>query len=274
MPELPEVEVIVRGLQPHLVGLRIERLWCGHHSLRQPIPESKLNRWVVGQRIAALLRRGKYIRVSLENGALLLVHLGMTGKLRLLAAATPPANHDHLRWGLENGMELRYNDTRRFGVVQVFTPAELAEEDPLAGLGPEPLSSAFSAAQLRQRAEGHRQAVKTFLMDNRNVVGIGNIYACEILFAAGIDPHTPANQLQPGQWQKIARHTRLVLERAIAAGGSTIADFVNSSGEKGYFQLELQVYGQAGQPCRRCGQAITRTVLGGRATFFCHACQH
>lgn len=274
MPELPEVEVITRGLQPYICGRLIEEIRCSHHTLRQPIPQAKLRRWVEGQRIATVSRRGKYIRVMLENEALLLLHLGMTGKLRLVAVGTPPAPHDHLCWRLDNGLELRYNDIRRFGVVQVFTPSELLDRDPLAELGPEPLSPAFSAAYLHGQAANHKQAVKNFLMDNRNVVGIGNIYACETLFAAGIDPNTPANRLTAGQWREIATQARLVLERAIAAGGTTISDYVNSSGEPGYFQLELQVYGQAGKPCRHCGRPITRTVLAGRATFFCHGCQH
>ncbi len=274
MPELPEVEVIVRGLQPYLTGRTITKIWCGPYSLRQPLPREKLQEWARERRIESITRRGKYIRILLDNGALLLLHLGMTGKLRLVAGDTPLAKHDHASWGLDNGMEFRFNDTRRFGLVQLFTPAELAAGEPLAELGPEPLTPEFSPSYIMGRAVGHRQAVKVFLMDNRQVVGIGNIYACELLFAAGIAPTTPASQLSLAQWEEVVAQARLVLTRAIAAGGSTIADYVNSSGEPGYFQLELKVYGQAGKPCHQCGQPITRAVLGGRATFFCHGCQH
>jgi formamidopyrimidine-DNA glycosylase len=208
----------------------------------------------------------------MANGALLAFHLGMTGNLGLFPAAAPRRKHDHLRLLLTGELELRFNDARRFGFIEVHTPAELAR-DPFAHLGPEPFGEGLSAAYLLDKARHRQQAVKCFLMDNAVVVGIGNIYASEILFAAGIRPFTPAAELESDHWRRLIDCSREVLARAIACGGTTISDFVNESGESGHFQHQLQVYGRADQPCPTCRTPVTRTVIAGRATFHCLHCQ-
>ena len=181
--------------------------------------------------------------------------------------------HDHLRLQLDSGSEIRFNDIRRFGSVQVFTKDELAAIDPFADLGPEPFWREFSPACLTEKAGRRSQPVKNFLMDNRVVVGIGNIYANEILFAAGINPSKPVNTVNSKQWKRVVAASREVLNKAIACGGTTISDFVNPDGGQGYFQCELAVYGRAGKPCRQCATPIRRTVMAGRATFYCPRCQ-
>jgi formamidopyrimidine-DNA glycosylase len=272
MPELPEVEVIRRGLAPHLPGLTVIRVTTGNLELRKPVPLARLQEWIVGNRITAVERRAKYLLFRMANNALLVVHLGMTGKLVLVQTGTLSRKHDHLRFLLEGGLELRYNDTRRFGFIEVYTPAEL-QEDPFAKFGPEPFWEEFSATYLLGRARNRNQPVKCFLMDNTVVVGIGNIYASEILFFAGIRPEIPAAALDEKQWQRIVATSRTVLEKAIACGGTTISDFVNESGQSGCFQNELRVYGRAGQPCLSCQTPVSRAVISGRATFFCGQCQ-
>jgi formamidopyrimidine-DNA glycosylase len=272
MPELPEVEVIRRGLAPHLPGLAVTRIATGNLKLRKPVPQARLQEWILGTRIIAVDRRAKFLLFRMANSALLVIHLGMTGKLVLVPTETPSRKHDHLCLGLTGGLDLRYNDARRFGFIEVYTPAEL-QEDPFAHLGPEPFWEEFSATYLLGRARNRNQPVKCFLMDNTVVVGIGNIYASEILFAAGIRPAVRAGDLDKGQWQRIVAASRAVLEKAIACGGTTIADFVNESGKSGYFQNELRVYGRAGRPCLFCHTPVSRAVMSGRATFFCNQCQ-
>lgn len=273
MPELPEVEVVRQGIMPLVCGRRVERIATSGKSLRLPVNRAALRRCFEGHCLTAVARRGKYLLFSFDHGALLVIHLGMTGRLGLFPSDTPSARHDHLRFLLDNGLEMRFNDARRFGSVQCFSTEELAAHDPFAGLGPEPLGKEFAAAYLADKAGGRRLPVKSFLMDNRVVVGLGNIYANEILFAAAIHPLTPAGELDRSQWRAVVKATRTVLDRAIRAGGTTIADFVNASGKPGYFQLELAVYGREGAPCRHCRHPIERTVLSGRATYFCPSCQ-
>ncbi|MEN8140835.1 MAG: bifunctional DNA-formamidopyrimidine glycosylase/DNA-(apurinic or apyrimidinic site) lyase [Thermodesulfobacteriota bacterium] len=270
MPELPEVEVICRGLRPHVVGRRVKEVWCGPKELRLPIPRKELAQLMEGAEIVSLRRRAKYLLFGLDNGHGLLIHLGMTGRLGIFPALAPPAIHDHLRWRLDNDMELRYNDTRRFGFIRVLTSRG---EEQLGQLGPEPFWPEFSAPYLKEKAGRRLQPVKNFLMDNKVVVGIGNIYANEILFFAGLRPTTPIGSITMGQWQTVVEISRQVLEKAIASGGTTISDYVNASGEKGYFQLELMVYGRQGERCKQCASAIEKQVIGGRATFFCPRCQ-
>lgn len=272
MPELPEVEVVRQGLQPLLVGRRLGRVRTSGKRLRRPMPLAALRRWADQSLVVAVRRRGKYLLLDLENDARVIFHLGMTGRLGLFPATTPRASHDHLCLGIDTELELRFNDTRRFGSVQVLAPGE-DEAELFAALGPEPLEAGLSAAYLRERAARHRQAVKSFLMDSRVVVGIGNIYASEILHEAKISPLRPANGLTLAEWRTVVTQTREVLRRAIKAGGSTIANFVNSSGQPGYFQLELAVYGREGQACRRCGQGVVKETLSGRATYRCPGCQ-
>ncbi len=273
MPELPEVEVIKQGLAPLVVGRRVEQVVSSGKKLRLPIPIVQLQGGLPGSRIVAVERRAKFLILRTDREDMLVIHLGMTGRVGIFAAGTLRARHDHLCFLLDNGFEMRFNDARRFGSVQFFSAAQLGEIDPFANLGPEPLGKKFTVAHLQKCAKGRRLPVKGFLMENRVVVGIGNIYASETLFAAGIHPLTPAGSLVAEQWQAIVRWARKVLRRAIKAGGTTISDYVNAGGESGYFQLELAVYGRFGQPCRSCKTSIERILVGGRATFFCPLCQ-
>lgn len=273
MPELPEVEVICRGLAPLVIKRKILSVSFSNKRLRKPFPRAKMYNHVEGAFILGVERRAKYILLHLTGKTTLLFHLGMTGKIGIFSGAAPRRKHDHLRFLLDNGKEMRFNDVRRFGCVEVHSAKELRENDPFAGLGPEPFSDGFSEDYLLEKAQGKKLPVKSFLMDNRVVVGLGNIYANETLFAAGIHPQTPVARLQKMDWRHIVKKSRLILEKAIAMGGSTISDYENVSGEAGYFQLELTVYGRQGQPCPSCGQSIVRKVLGGRATFWCPSCQ-
>ena len=273
MPELPEVEVIRQGLIPHVVGREIVSIACSAKKLRFAIPKNELVRWLKGGRISAIKRRGKYLLFLLESGAAMIVHLGMTGKLGIFPATAPLALHDHVVFRLQDAVQMRYNDARRFGFIRVLNPDQYRENDPFKDMGCEPLEKDFSGRYLKKMAGSRLQPVKNFLMDNRMVAGIGNIYANEILFHGAIHPATPIGSLTLSMWDTVAEKTREVLLRAIASGGSSISDFVNSSGQKGYFQLELMVYGRAGKGCRRCLATIGRLVIGGRSTFFCPNCQ-
>ena len=273
MPELPEVEVIRRGLTPHLVGRTITRVMISNRRLRLPVPRAKLNLWIQSDRVKSVDRRAKYLLVRMNNGAMLVLHLGMTGRLAFFANGAPRAVHDHLRFKLDSGLELRFNDVRRFGSVQVLGPEDVKGTQIFAGLGPEPLGPDFSSDYLLERAQSKVRPIKNFLMDARVVVGIGNIYANEILFAAGIKPTRGVGTLGKSAWERVIQASRQVLEQAIACGGTTISDYVRSSGETGYFQCELRVYGRKGEACQHCRSLISRQVLAGRATFYCPRCQ-
>lgn len=272
MPELPEVEVIRQGLALLLRGRRVVGLGWSTRKLRLPMPRRALARWVRGKRIRAVDRRAKYLLIHMANNATVVFHLGMSGKLGLFPAHAPRRKHDHLRLQLDNGMELRFNDSRRFGSLQVLAPG-IPADAVLGDIGPEPLSNDFTPTYLHSRARNRRQPVKNFLMDSRTVAGIGNIYANEILFCAGLRPTTPAQDITASQWQRTVNCCKQVLQQAIASGGTTIADFVGASGAAGYFQLQLQVYGRGQEKCTRCSTTITRLVLAGRATYFCPCCQ-
>jgi formamidopyrimidine-DNA glycosylase len=268
MPELPEVEVIRRGLAPQIVGRRVLGLTRGDKPLRRESPAAELRRWVSGRRILELSRRGKYLIFDLEEGVRFLVHLGMTGRLLLGPAPFPARPHVHLVLHLEGALELGFQDMRRFGQVLVFPPGALLT--PLEQVGREPFSREVTPAWLGGQARGRSRPVKNFLLDGRVLAGID---ACEILFAARLHPATPASSLTPAHWQRLLRQTRRILKAAIMKGGTTVANFLNSRGETGLFQLELMVYGRGGEPCRRCGAPIQRLVQAGRSTFFCAACQ-
>jgi len=272
MPELPEVEVICRGLEPNLLARTILAISFGTQAMRLPLPVEESALWITGQKITGVHRRAKFILIELASSATLMIHLGMTGRLNFFPAGSALAKHDHVRWLLDNHMELRFNDTRRFGSVQVIGPGQ-DKAGPFAGLGPDPFWSEFSAGYLAKLADGRKTPVKSFLMDNRVVTGIGNIYASEILFSSGVNPTKPVKKLTPREWQEIVVNSRLILNAAIACGGTTIADYVNSRGEKGLFQTKLQVYGRAGEACPNCGGQINQIRLGGRASFYCPACQ-
>ncbi|MCI5115837.1 MAG: bifunctional DNA-formamidopyrimidine glycosylase/DNA-(apurinic or apyrimidinic site) lyase [Candidatus Electrothrix sp. AW1] len=275
MPELPEVEVTCQGVLPHLLERTVLAVHSSGKSLRQPIPQELLRSCLCNKTICTVERRAKYILIRFTGKDVLIIHLGMTGKLGIFSQATAAARHDHLVLTLDNTMELRYNDVRRFGSVAVW-PADQAEELEqvfLARQGIEPLGAAFDGRQLHQLAHNCTVPMKKFFMDSRRISGIGNIYANEILFAAGIHPLCPANSLSLEQWQEVAGCTVHILNKAIQAGGSTISDFLGASGQPGYFQLQLAVYGKKGAACPGCGEEIVKEVVGGRATFFCPECQ-
>lgn len=271
MPELPEVEVIRRGLAPRLEGRRFLGVAVGDQRLRQQSSARELRHWVVGRRLVKLRRRGKYLLFDLEGGATLLIHLGMTGRLLAGPLPSPALPHVHLVFRVEGGLNLLFQDTRRFGQVLVFPPG--VEPPPLDRVGAEPFSRTVTPAWLLERARGRSRPIKNFLLDARMLAGIGNIYACEILFAAGLHPATPVARLTLEDWERVLRETRRILRHAIKKGGTTVADYLNSRGEIGLFQRELRVYGRADEPCSRCGAPIARLVQAGRSTFFCPACQ-
>jgi formamidopyrimidine-DNA glycosylase len=273
MPELPEVETIRRCLEPRLAGRRIVRVEVRDRRLRHPVDTRALRRGTLGRRIESLSRRAKYLLVGLEGDRCLLLHLGMSGRLLLEPAGAPHAKHVHVILGLDTGWELRFRDPRRFGLVDVLRASELERDRRLRSLGVEPLSRAATARHFHERASGLRRPIKSFLMDARQVVGVGNIYASEALHAAGVHPERAAGRLSYERWKRLSRALKGVLRLAIRQGGTTLTDFQDPSGEAGLFQVYLRVYGRAGQPCRKCRHPIRRTVLAGRSTFYCPRCQ-
>jgi len=270
MPELPEVEPTRRGLVPNVVGRRIAAAIIYDPRLRWPVPPG-LAKQLAGRRIDALDRRSKYLLFRL-GGATLLVHLGMTGSLRAYTKAPPRRVHDHADFVLDNGVTLRYHDPRRFGAI-LWLPDSAAGHPLLAKLGPEPFDAAFDADYLWTATRRRGVAIKLALMDNHLVVGVGNIYANESLFRAGIRPTTPANRLSRPRLARLVAEIRATLADAIAKGGTTLRDYVDSAGAPGYFQLDHFVYGREGKPCRVCGSAIRMRRMGGRATSWCPQCQ-
>ena len=253
MPELPEVETTRRGLAPHLLGAQFTGAVVRQARLRWPVP-SELTALLAGRRITELGRRGKYLLLTTAGGTLV-IHLGMSGSLRLVAANLPPGRHDHVDLLLEGGRAVRFTDPRRFGAV-LWTTGKPEHHRLLAHLGPEPLGAGFDGECLWRRARGRRVAVKALLMDSRVVVGVGNIYANEALFRSGIDPRRAAGRISRVRYQRLAEAVRGVLTEAIAQGGTTLRDFVAGDGRPGYFQQQLQVYGRGGRPCVRCAAAL------------------
>ncbi|MCG6861137.1 MAG: bifunctional DNA-formamidopyrimidine glycosylase/DNA-(apurinic or apyrimidinic site) lyase [Chromatiaceae bacterium] len=270
MPELPEVETTLRGIAPRLRGALIDRLLVRERRLRYPVPADTENR-IRGQRIQALSRRGKYLLLGLERGTIL-IHLGMSGSLRVLESAIPPAKHDHLDLCLCGGSSLRLRDPRRFGIF-LWTPDPPADHPLLAHLGPEPLDQGFDGDYLYAHASNRTCAVKSFVMDAQTVVGVGNIYANESLFLAGIHPARPSNRIGRERYRRLATAIRRVLASAIDQGGTTLRDFVREDGRPGYFALSLKVYGRTGDPCPGCGAPIRQRRIGQRSSFFCPRCQ-
>jgi formamidopyrimidine-DNA glycosylase len=271
MPELPEVETTRRGISPYLIGQTVQTMVIRQPRLRWPIP-ADLPEKLARQTILSVERRGKYILVGTSRGTLI-VHLGMSGSLRILTPDSPLRKHDHLDIVLASGTCLRFHDPRRFGCV-VWTEDDPLTHSLLAELGPEPLSEHFDALYLHGKAQGRTAAVKSFVMDSRIVVGVGNIYANEALFRAGIDPRRHAGRIALLRYEKLVASIRAVLLEAIEQGGTTLRDFVNENGNPGYFQQTLQIYGQTGVPCRRCGAPIRTQRLGQRSTYWCPNCQH
>lgn len=274
MPELPEVETTRRGIAPHIEGREIREVIVRQRRLRCPVPEG-LEDALVGRHLGAVGRRAKYLLLPVEGGdtpASLLWHLGMSGSLRIAQVGDLPRKHDHVDVVVEGGAILRYHDPRRFGFVDWLQGHP--ETDPrLARLGPEPLSPDFDGRRLYAMSRNRRIAVKPFLMDNAVVVGVGNIYASEALFMAGIDPRRAAGRISLARYELLAAAIREVLAAAITQGGTTLRDFVSGTGEPGYFSQRLNVYGRDGEPCRRCGAELRLATLGQRASVFCAECQ-
>ena len=270
MPELPEVEVTRCALEPHVVGKTVQDIIIRQPRLRWPIPKELPER-MLGQTIVSITRRGKYLLWQVPGGAAIM-HLGMTGCLRVLTKDSPPQKHDHVDIIFTDGGRIRYTDPRRFGAM-LWADDPVLSHRLLHAMGVEPLGDDFSAKYLLARAAKRRIPTKQLLMDNHVVVGVGNIYACEALFLARIAPTLPANKLSLGQCQALYKHTRAVLRAAIKQGGTTFRDFKRPEGKPGYFKQQLAVYGRAGQPCQCCGTELSTMKIGGRSTFYCSSCQ-
>ena len=273
MPELPEVETIRRGLAPQIVGRQITAVRVRQPQLRERVDVKALQEQVVGCTIDTVDRRAKYILVRLQPALVLVLHLGMTGRLRVGQPAAADATHDHLIFQLGPDLELRFNDPRRFGMCFLTPAATLSEHPRFRHLGPEPLSDDFSEAYLQGRARGRRVPVKNFLMDASIVVGVGNIYASESLFLARIRPTREVGRLRRLHWQRIYTAVQHVLREAIEHHGTTFSDYVDSEGRRGEFQNRLLVYGREGETCCRDGRRIRRMVQAGRSSFYCPGCQ-
>lgn len=269
MPELPEVETTRRGLAPHVEGQRITRVVLRRPDLRWPISK-EISTLLPGQVITAIRRRAKYLLLDTEAGSALL-HLGMSGSLRVLPEDTPPRPHDHVDIALASRQVLRLHDPRRFGCLLWQPPG--STHPLLAELGPEPLSDALSADYLFALSRGRSAPIKTFLMDQRCVVGVGNIYVAEALFMAGISPLRAAGKVSRERYQRLVEAVKAILSQAITRGGTTLRDFISPDGLPGYFEQELQVYGRAGLPCPHCGKPLKHASIGQRATVWCSSCQ-
>ena len=275
MPELPEVEVIRRGLQPHLSGRTINAI---HHSgkrLRIEVPLIQMRRNLIGNTIKEVGRRAKYLLISFLSGDTLIIHLGMSGTLTLCEKQTPPRQHDHLVFALDSGLEIRYNDVRRFGSFSLLDASATADMEKtfFNKTGPEPFARECTPQYLHNRAKNSRRPIKSFLMDGMVIAGIGNIYANECLFTAKIHPALPAGELSLAKWKRLHSSIRKILQWAIDCGGSTINDFLNSNGKQGYFQANFKVYGKTNLPCSVCKTPLVKDVIGGRSSFHCPKCQ-
>lgn len=281
MPELPEVETVRRGLQPHLEGARLTDVIQNRPDLRFPLPEDFVHR-LRGATVKRLTRRAKYMLAELSTGETLVIHLGMTG--RFLVGETKPGRfhhvagddpkHTHIVLGTDKGARIAFNDARRFGYMDLIPTDRLDEHPYFKGLGPEPLSDAFNAKALAATLKGRKQNIKVTLLDQRIVAGLGNIYVSEALFRARIHPERPAGSLKPKELNLLVEAVKAVLEQAVEAGGSTLKDFRSADGELGYFQHRFRVYDREGEPCPApCKGEIRRIVQGGRSTFFCPSCQ-
>lgn len=270
MPELPEVETTRRGLLPHLRGRRVRGVQVRDPRLRWPVPDD-LGQTLTGATLADIERRAKYLLFHFDQGVLL-AHLGMSGSMRLVSETTPLLTHDHILLSFGADLQLRFNDPRRFGSLH-WLANSAADHFLLRTLGPEPLAPEFTGAWLHARARGRRAPVKSFIMDARTVVGVGNIYAAEALFRAGIHPARAAGRISAQRYTALADAIRAVLTEAIEMGGTTLRDFVASDGKPGYFRQSLAVYGREGEPCRVCGTPLRGSRLGQRATVHCPRCQ-
>jgi len=283
MPELPEVETVRRGLQPHLEGHKLARVDQRRPDLRFPLPENFAAR-LTGAKVLKLRRRAKYILAELDTGETLVIHLGMTGRFDILGAGSPGRfhnqidgqdKHTHLVFETDVGDIVSFNDARRFGYMALLPTAELEAHPWFAGLGPEPLEDEFDAKALTQALEGRRQNIKATLLDQRLVAGLGNIYVSEALHRAKLAPERPAGGLKPAEIRRLVEAIKTVLQEAIAAGGSTLRDYRQADGALGYFQHAFKVYDREGEACPdvKCAGVVERTVQAGRSTFACTRCQ-
>ncbi|MEO9822101.1 MAG: bifunctional DNA-formamidopyrimidine glycosylase/DNA-(apurinic or apyrimidinic site) lyase [Paracoccaceae bacterium] len=282
MPELPEVETVRRGLAPVMEGQIIAEAHVNRPDLRWPFPDKMAER-LTGARVERLRRRSKYILADLDRGETLLVHLGMSG--RMLVSGDPlgrfvhdhpaPEKHDHVVFDMANGARITFNDPRRFGAMDLLKTADQDEHKLLSVLGPEPLSNAFSEAHLVNAFSGKMSPIKSALLDQGIIAGLGNIYVCEALFRAGISPQRKAGQISKPRVSALVPIIREVISEAIDAGGSSLRDFRQADGELGYFQHSFDVYGREGDPCRTpdCDSSILRVVQSGRSSFYCPTCQ-
>jgi formamidopyrimidine-DNA glycosylase len=275
MPELPEVETVRGGLAPVLEGRVLERIILRRENLRFPFPDG-FGQQLTGKRVSSVDRRAKFLLIRMDDDTVLIAHLGMSGSFRIYAGERPALDaHDHVIMLTSDGVEIRYNDPRRFGFMDICAASDLADYPMLKKLGPEPVNPAIDGKILGERLKGRGSPIKAALLDQSIVAGIGNIYACEALFMAGISPRRKAATVQGGRADKLAKAIEKVLSLAIKAGGSSLKDHRQPSGELGYFQHNFQVYGAKGAPCPRCGDGIfiRQIVQSGRSTFFCSRCQ-
>lgn len=269
MPELPEVETTVRGISVHILKQKLTDIVIRHTQLRWPIPQS-MKQLLLGQTLKEITRRGKYILLTFDHGTLIF-HLGMSGRLRILLAHQAPQKHDHVDLFF-NHICLRFTDPRRFGAL-LWTKDDPYQHDLLKNIGPEPLMADFNGQYLWTESRGRKVSIKHFLMDSKIVAGIGNIYAVEALFLAGIRPQRAAGKISLKEYQKIAQAIKHVLNHAIKKGGTTLKDFSDPAGNPGYFSLKLKVYGRGGMPCVKCGKTLKAIRQGQRATVYCVHCQ-
>lgn len=271
MPELPEVETTANGIRPYVEGQTVSSVTVRRPRLRWPIPEDLAEK-LQQQTVNRVYRRGKYLIFDTEQGSQL-IHLGMSGSLRVLEPGIAAEKHDHVDWVFSNGKTLRLNDPRRFGSV-LWTNEPVEQHTLIASLGPEPLTDAFNGDYLWQQSRGRSQNIKTFVMNSKLVVGVGNIYASESLFLARINPKTAAGKISKARYQKLSDAIKTTLAKAIEAGGTTLKDFAQADGKPGYFKQQLNVYGRAGEPCCECSGPIRHAVFNQRMTYWCPKCQH
>ncbi len=275
MPELPEVEVLRRSLEPRLLGRRIERVQVLSPALREPLDRRALGR-LAGRRVTGLRRRAKYLLIDVEGDSTLIIHLGMSGRLTVVPHAAPVERHEHVAFhlaGRGGKGRLRLVDPRRFGLAFALPTGRLATDRHFAHLGIEPLGDELTGAYLRAAAVGRRGPIKSFLMDAKVVVGVGNIYASEAMWQARVHPRRSVARVSMATWQRLRDAVRGVLGQAIEQGGTTLNDFTDGEGNAGYFQVSLAAYGREGEPCARCGRSLRRLVQGGRSTYYCPGCQ-
>jgi len=270
MPELPEVETTRRGIAPHIEHHNVSSVTVRNRKLRWPVPKG-LNKTLAGHSLQGVDRRGKYLLLNFAHGTLIM-HLGMSGSLQIVTADTPLRKHDHVDIAFDNGNILRLHDPRRFGSIH-WTTNDVLEHDLLCKLGPEPLDKTFNADLLWQQSRKRKVAIKQFIMDSHIVVGVGNIYASESLFKAGIHPRRAAGKVSHERYEALVNAIKNVIRAAIKQGGTTLRDFTGSDGKPGYFKQQLNVYGRKGEPCTRCGKPVTHCVMGQRATYYCTQCQ-